>query len=351
MIFAALRRQPLWLGRGTLVLIARSPVRISFGGGGTDLAAYYERFGGMVVSASLNKYIYGIVTKNFDTTFQVISADYRTVLNVPTDGRPYTNNNLELRLSQAIYEQFDLRMPVNVFIASEVPPGTGLGSSSATSVTLCNIFSTLSGQAMSKRQLAETAYQIETGPMEAPIGKQDQYAAAFGGLRRYRFNPDGSVYVDPVICSEGVKNRLFENLMFFYVGGSRDAREILQEQSDSTERKLEHLQRLCDLVDRFHDVLIRGSDVRELGDLLHESWLSKRELAANVSNSRVDQLYEDARNAGAIGGKLLGAGQSGFLMLFCPTSKQGRVREQLRGLREVPMSFEPEGSKIIYVGR
>ena len=121
----------------------------------------------MVVSASLNKYIYGIVTKNFDTTFQVISADYRTVLNVPTDGRPYTNNNLELRLSQAIYEHFDLRMPVNVFIASEVPPGTGLGSSSTTSVTLCNIFSTLTGQMMSKQQLAEAAYEIERSALAA----------------------------------------------------------------------------------------------------------------------------------------------------------------------------------------
>ena len=121
------------------MLIARSPVRISFGGGGTDLEAYYARYGGMVVSASLNKYIYGIVTKNFSTTFQVISSDYRSVLNLPIDGRPYVNNNLELRLSQVIYEHFNLRIPLNVFVASEVPPGTGLGSSSTTSVTLCNI--------------------------------------------------------------------------------------------------------------------------------------------------------------------------------------------------------------------
>ena len=143
------------------MLIARSPVRISFGGGGTDLAAYYRHHGGMVVSATINKYIYGIVTKNFDTTFQVISADYRSILKLPTDGRPLEAGNIELRLCQVAYEHFDPRMPLNVFIASEVPPGTGLGSSSVTCVTLCNIFSTLVGQAMA---------QSLAGTMAPPAG-------------------------------------------------------------------------------------------------------------------------------------------------------------------------------------
>ena len=208
------------------MLIVRSPVRISFGGGGTDLAAYYERYGGMVVSASINKYIYGIVSKNFDTTFQVISADYRSILNMPTDGTAYTSDNVELKLCQVIYEHFNVRMPLNVFIASEVPPGTGLGSSSTTSVTLCNIFSTLTGGTMSKGQLAETAYTIETRQMEAPIGKQDQYAAAFGGLNCFEFSAEG-VRVTPLRMSTATIRGVERQLMLFYTGATRQARAIL----------------------------------------------------------------------------------------------------------------------------
>ncbi len=325
------------------MIITTAPYRVSFAGGGSDLPVYYRKRKGAVLSTTINKHVYISIHPYFNRK--------QTLLK-------YSQNELVDSVDQVRHPIFREALRelwpeggLEIVSTADVPSGTGLGSSSSFTVALYHALFSYRGTFCSKEKLARKACELEIERLGEPIGKQDQYAAAFGGLRRYRFNPDGSVYVDPVICSEGVKNRLFENLMFFYVGGSRDAREILQEQSDSTERKLEHLQRICDLVDRFHDVLIRGSDVRELGDLLHESWLSKRELAANVSNSRVDQLYEDARNAGAIGGKLLGAGQSGFLMLFCPTSKQGRVREQLRGLREVPMSFEPEGSKIIYVGR
>ena len=218
------------------MLIARSPVRISFGGGGTDLAAYYARFGGMVVSASINKYIYGIVTKNFDTTFQIISADYRSsVLKMPLDGGDAINDSVEMRLCRVIYEHFNLRIPVNVFVASEVPPGTGLGSSSATSVTLCNIFSTLAGQAMSKPQLAETAYEIETQRLEAPIGKQDQYAAAVGGLNCIEFTADG-VTVTPLRMSANSMRTLERRLMLFYTGATRQARDILHQQRENSQQ-------------------------------------------------------------------------------------------------------------------
>ena len=324
------------------MIISRTPFRVSFVGGGTDLPSFYSRQPGAVISMAVDRYVYITVNRRFDDTLRLSYSRTEIVDQLGDVKHPLFRE--ALRMS-------GVHSAIEATSVADIPSGTGLGSSSSFAVGLMHALHAFQGRHKTAEELADDACKLEIDILHEPIGKQDQYAAAFGGLRRYRFNPDGSVYVDPVICSEGVKNRLFENLMFFYVGGTRDARAILQEQSDSTERKLEHLQRICGLVDRFHDVLIRGSDVRELGDLLHESWLSKRELAANVSNSRVDQLYEDARNAGAIGGKLLGAGQSGFLMLFCPTSKQGRVREQLRGLREVPMSFEPEGSKIIYVGR
>ena len=324
------------------MIISRTPFRVSFVGGGTDLPSFYSRQPGAVISMAVDRYVYITVNRRFDDTLRLSYSKTEIVDDLEQVRHPLFRE--ALRMS-------GVHSAIEATSVADIPSGTGLGSSSSFAVGLMHALHAFQGRHKTAEELADDACKLEIDILHEPIGKQDQYAAAFGGLRRYRFNPDGTVFVDPVICSEGVKNRLFENLMFFYVGGTRDARAILQEQSDSTERKLEHLQRICDLVDRFHDVLIRGSDVRELGELLHESWLSKRELAANVSNSRVDQLYEDARNAGAIGGKLLGAGQSGFLMLFCPTSKQGRVREQLRGLREVPMSFEPEGSKIIYVGR
>lgn len=333
------------------MLIARTPVRISFGGGGTDLAAYYARFGGMVVSASLNKYIYGIVTKNFDTTFQVISADYRTVLNVPTDGRPYTNNNLELRLSQAIYEHFDLRMPVNVFIASEVPPGTGLGSSSTTSVTLCNIFSTLTGQMMSKQQLAEAAYEIETRRLEAPIGKQDQYAAAFGGLNCFEFTSEG-VRVTPLKMSGSTVRNLERRIMLFYTGATRQAREILAEQREKSEqrsgRTLDALHRIKALGWQIKDAIEQGN-LDDFGALLHESWQHKKQLASGVTNSFIDESYDAALRAGARGGKITGAGGGGFLMLYCHEEHQDAVRTSLEqlGLRQIRCAFEFEGTRVL----
>jgi D-glycero-alpha-D-manno-heptose-7-phosphate kinase len=342
---------PLRHRRVRTVLIARSPVRISFGGGGTDLAAYYTRFGGMVVSASINKYIYGIVTKNFDTTFQVISADYRSILKMPTDGSAYENNNLELRLCQVIYEYFDLRMPVNVFIASEVPPGTGLGSSSVTSVTLCNIFSTLSGRSMSKAQLAETAYEIETQRLEAPIGKQDQYASAFGGLNCFEFTEAG-VRVTPLKMTAAAIRGLERRLMLFYTGATRQARDILQEQRSASEqragRTIEALHQIKALGWQIKDALENGR-LDDFGALLDESWQQKKQLASGISNPFIDDAYAQARANGALGGKITGAGGGGFLMLCCPEDRQPGVRQALErlGLQQVRFAFEFEGTRVL----
>ncbi len=333
------------------MLIARTPVRISFGGGGTDLAVYYERFGGMVISTSINKYIYGIVTKNFDTTFQVISADYRSVLHVPIDGSGSANNNVELRLSQVIHEYFNLRIPINVFIASEVPPGTGLGSSSTTSVTLCNIFSTLAGQSMSKAQLAETAYEIETQRMEAPIGKQDQYAAAFGGLNCFEFGPDG-VCVTPLKLNATTVRTLERRLMLFYTGATRQARDILYEQRVASE------QQSGQTLESLHQIKALGWQIKaaieeerldDFGLLLDESWQHKKCLARGVTNEFIDHAYATARDCGAIGGKITGAGGGGFLMLYAPDDTQDAIRESLRtlGLQQVRFAFEFEGSRVL----
>jgi D-glycero-alpha-D-manno-heptose-7-phosphate kinase len=334
------------------VLIARSPVRISFGGGGTDLAAYYSRFGGMVVSASINKYIYGIVTKNFDTTFQIISADYRSsILKMPLDGGDPINDSIEMRLCRVIYEQFNLRIPINVFVASEVPPGTGLGSSSATSVTLCNIFSTLAGQAMSQPQLAEMAYMIETQRLEAPIGKQDQYAAAVGGLNCIEFSNDG-VKVTPLRMSTTNMRLLERRLMLFYTGATRQARDILHQQRESSQqssgRTVESLHQIKAIGYQMKDLLEAGQ-LDAFGSLLHEGWQHKKQLASGITNPLIDTAYSRAQQAGATGGKITGAGGGGFLMLYCNEDAQSGVRRALEdlGLSQVRCAFDFEGSRVL----
>jgi len=335
------------------VLIARAPVRLGFGGGGTDLAAYYMRHGGMVVSATINKYIYGIVTKNFDTTFQAISADYRSsVLTMPTaEGAAAPADAGEMRLAKAVYEQFGLRLPVNIFIASEVPPGTGLGSSGAAAAMLCVVCSALANEGMSKQAIAEAAYRIETERLGAPVGKQDQYAAAFGGLNCFEFGPDG-VTICPLRISGSTVRKLERRLMLFYTGATRQARTILQEQRDNSERSggrtVEALHQIKALGWQIKAALEAGQ-LDDFGALLDESWRHKKSLASGVSTPFIDAAYAAAREQGAGGGKITGAGGGGFLMLYCHEEHQEGVRAALAdlGLQQVRCAFEFEGARLL----
>jgi len=324
-----------------MMIISRTPFRVSFVGGGTDLPAFYSQHQGAVMSMTINKYVYITVNRRFDETLRLSYSKTEIVETLDAVQHPLFRETLRLTGVVSGIEATSI---------ADIPSGTGLGSSSTFTVGLLNALHAFRGHHKSAEDLAAEACHLEIDVLGEPIGKQDQYGAAFGGLRRYRFNEDGSVFVDPVICSPGTKRTLLEHLMFFYLGGSRDARQILENQSKQISQKIEYLHRLRDLVDRFHSVLVRGTSLSELGELLHENWLCKRELAANVSNSCIDDYYERGRLAGALGGKLLGAGQGGFLMLFCPPQKRAAVREALRDLREIEFGFEPEGSKIIYVG-
>jgi D-glycero-alpha-D-manno-heptose-7-phosphate kinase len=290
---------------------------------------------------TINKYVYITVNRRFDETLRLSYSKTEIVETLDAIQHPLFRE--ALRLAGVV-------SGIEATSIADIPSGTGLGSSSTFTVGLLNALHAFRGHHKTAEDLAVEACHLEIDVLREPIGKQDQYGAAFGGLRRYRFNGDGSVYVDPVICSPDTKQTLFEHLLFFYLGGSRDARQILEKQEKQIPQKIEYLRRLRDLVDRFHTVLVRGNGLSELGELLHENWLCKRELAANVSNSRVDDCYERSRLAGALGGKLLGAGQGGFLLLFCPPQRKPAVREALRDLREIEFGFESEGSKIIFVG-
>ncbi len=331
------------------MLIARAPMRISFGGGGTDLEAYYAKYGGIVVSTAINKYFYAIITTDDSDDLQVISADYRSLFR----HSPYNDLfwNGDLALPKAILHHFGIRRGINLFVASEVPPGTGLGSSSAAAVTMVRALSTLTEQPMTKPQIAELASYIEITKMGMPIGKQDQYAAAFGGLNKITFTSQG-VTVEPLDIDPTVYKTLESRLMLFFTGSSRESTSILKHQRKSTEERDESvLQALHNIKQVALDVqacLERG-DLDAFAQLLHYSWLEKRRLAPNLSTSFIDECYELARHHGADAGKITGAGGGGFMLLYCKAEAQDTVTRVLeeRGLKRMNFHFDQQGATVV----
>lgn len=331
------------------MLIARAPMRISFGGGGTDLEAYYAKYGGMVISTAINKYLYAIITTDESEDLQVISADYRSLFR----HSPYNDLfwNGDLALPKAVLHHFGIRRGINLFVASEVPPGTGLGSSSAAAVTLVRAISTLIEQPMTKQQVAELASYIEISKMGMPIGKQDQYAAAFGGLNKITFTTEG-VTVDPVPIAPNARQALEHRLMLFFTGSSRESTSILKRQRKSTEERddavLQALHNIKQVAVGVQTCLERGN-LDEFARLLHYSWQEKRRLAPGLSTSFIDECYSLALEHGATAGKITGAGGGGFLLLYCPEERQQAVTEALeqRGLKRMNFRFDQQGATVL----
>jgi len=319
------------------MLIARAPMRISFGGGGTDLEAYYARYGGLVISTAINKYFYAVIATDESDDLQVISADYRSLFR----HSPYSDLfwNGDLALPKAILHHFGIRRGINLFVASEVPPGTGLGSSSAAAVTMVRAISTLLEQPMSKQQVAELASYIEISKMGMPIGKQDQYAAAFGGLNKITFTSQG-VTVEPLKIIPEVRQTLERRLLLFFTGSSRESTSILKHQRKSTEdadgEVLQALHNIKQVAVEVQTCLERG-DLDEFARLLHYAWQEKRRLAPGLSTGFIDECYNLAREQGATAGKITGAGGGGFLLLYCPEQAQEAVTQALesRGLKRI----------------
>lgn len=323
------------------MIISKTPFRVSFIGGGTDLEEFYSVEPGAVVSVCIDRYMYICVNRRFDHTIRVSYSKTEIVETVEEIQHPIVKECLKLT---------GVKDSIEITSVSDIPAGTGLGSSSSFAVGLLHALYGYKGVFVTPERLAREACQIEIDILREPIGKQDQYIVSFGGLQFIRFNPDGSVYVDPIVCSKEIKKELSENLMFFYTGISRKAGSILTEQKKNTAGKLEHLKKVRELTPVLKDLLTTGKNLPEFGRLLHEGWMLKKELADGVSNGNLDQSYERALKAGAVGGKLLGAGGGGFLLFYVERQNQQRVREALKDMREVPFSFEPQGSKIIHVG-
>ncbi|MDX1521292.1 MAG: GHMP kinase [Anaerolineae bacterium] len=325
------------------MIITRTPLRLSFVGGGSDLPAFYENERGAVVSTAIDKYIYINVNPKFD---HKIRASYSITEIVDTV------DELQHELIREAMYLLNIREGIEITSISDIPSrGTGLGSSSSYTVGLLNALYAYTGRMAGAERLANEACHIELDRCHKPIGKQDQYIAAYGGLQYIRFNPDGSVFTDPVICSASIRKRLDSRLLLLYTGLTRKADNILAEQTRQTrssEEKRASLRYMVSLADQLCDALGRD-DLDGFGEILHAGWLEKRKLATNISNSSIDDWYERARAAGAIGGKLAGAGGGGFLLLYADPAHHNDICRALPELQRVPFHFCPQGSKVIYV--
>jgi len=324
------------------MIITRTPFRVSFCGGGSDLPAFYEKHGGCVLSAGINKYMHITIHPSFDRHTTVLKyskteivKDFREIEH-PIFRRCLQNLNVS---------------GVEITSTADVPAGTGLGSSSSFTVGLLHSLYCYRGTFVSKERLAREACMVEIDQLGEPIGKQDQYGVAYGGLNFYVFNRDGSVFVEPVIMNRQDYGRIEQNLMMFYTGKLHSASKILAEQRkniSSGEKEKNQLE-ICDCARDLKQELQKGN-VDSLGELLHKSWLLKRSLASGISNPQIDMWYEKAINSGAVGGKLLGAGGGGFFLFYVPPERQDEVRAALSDLREMKFHFDFQGSAVIYVG-
>ncbi|HVN87095.1 MAG TPA: GHMP kinase [Candidatus Binatia bacterium] len=333
------------------MLIVRTPVRVSFAGGGTDLPAYYAQRDGIVISTTINKYFYTILTERDDDTVQIISADLQEMTTVDRlDEVPAGNNELDIPLQ--VLREFRPRRGLNLFLASEVPPGTGLGSSASVCVNVIKALSTHLDLSISRGELAERAFRVASGSLGKPVGKQDEYAAAFGGLNVFRFTRDG-VTVEPVHLELELLRAFEERLLLFFTGSARNSEAILREMDGAMREPgaavVRRSTELAVIAEKFRTALVRG-DLELCGRLLHEEWQVKKQLSPGISSSRIDQLYVDARAAGAIGGKITGAGGGGFLLIDCPRERQDSVRTALRAAsgREMTFAFDDQGAKVVY---
>lgn len=328
------------LGRpGTI--ISRTPLRVSFAGGGTDLPAFFGQHPGAVVSTTINRYVYVQVKPHSELFFEPIRINYSRSEEVNTI------DEIENNIARECLRLLDIEPPIFISTVGDVPASTGLGGSSAFCVGLLNALHMLKGQRVSPGQLAEEASHVEIDILSEPIGKQDQYATAFGGLNLFTFNSQGIVSVEHKSHVNHNLNSLFDSMMMFWTGHQRDASGVLEEQQQNVDDRMDILVRMRD---QAHEVgrLMETTefDVEKLAAILDEGWMLKRKLASRISNSQIDSWYEAAINAGALGGKLCGAGGGGFLMLIVPRRARRAVRNALSPLVQMPVAYESNGSQV-----
>lgn len=321
------------------MIISQTPLRISLAGGGTDLSNYYKKHDGFVVSTAIDKYIYVVVKERFDDLIYVDYSKKEIVSSV---------KEIQHDLVREAALKTGLRNGFEVMMLADIPSeGSGLGSSSSLTVGLLHAFYQFRGILVTSEQLAKEACEIEIKILKRPIGKQDQYIAAYGGLKAFRFCKDDSVEVNDVNMDSEPKRKLGSNLLLFFTNVTRKAASILEEQNENIVSKLEFHHRIKELA---YDSLdgLNTLDINRIGENLEINWEMKKQLASNVSNSEIDRMHKLAMKGGALGAKISGAGGGGFLLVYCERDRQDTLRRTLREYRELPFLLEKFGSKIIF---
>lgn len=323
------------------MIVTRTPLRISFAGGGTDLPSFYEHDYGAVLSTAINKYVYVTVKQHSKLFGEPIRLNYSETEQVKKV------EEIKNDIARECLRLLKVEPPIYISTVSDVPAASGLGSSSAYCVGLLNALHIYRGEHASAGQLAEEAAHIEIDLLIRPIGKQDHFAAAYGGFNFIRFLPNGGVSVEPQRFVENEQNNLFEHLMMFWTGIMRDSGMILSEQKSNTPRKLDELKAMRDCAHHLQALIRNGFDPYEFGRLLDHTWQLKRELATTITSDSIDGWYQRGIKAGALGGKLCGAGGGGFLLFVVPPDRQGGVRRGLSELPEISVKCEPRGSRVL----
>ncbi len=324
------------------MIISRTPLRMSFVGGGSDIPGFYREHGGAVVSTAIDKYIYVTVNKKFDNGIRV---SYSVTEEVERVG------DINHALVREALRFLELDGGLEITTVADIPSkGTGLGSSSSFTVGLLNALNAYKSRYVSSEELGRDSCHIEIEICREPIGKQDQYAAAFGGFNLIEFHGDDSVQVSPVICRPDVMAEVESNVLVLYTGVQRSASDLLRQQATdmaASAEKRSAMKRMVELAYVLRKEL-QSNNTSAFGEILHENWELKKSMTDGVSNSDLDDCYRAARQAGALGGKLLGAGAGGFLLLYAPQQSHGAIKAALHKLRPVQMGFERLGSRIIF---
>ena len=324
------------------MIISKTPLRMSFAGGGSDFKGYYQKGCGVVVSTAIDKYIYVSVNKKFDNLIRLSYSKTEIVNNV---------KEIEHNLVREALKFLGITKGIDINYMSDMLPaheGTGLGASSSLMVGILNALHVYKGEQVTAETLAKEACKIEIEILSHPIGKQDQYAAAYGGFNQIKFNADESVFVTPVACKKETKEKLNKNLLLFYTGLNSQSGAVLPEQKRKIENNLHILDKMVGLTKELKKAL-DNDNLREFGNILHKGWLYKQKLASKITNPVINSYYEKARTAGAAGGKILGSGGGGFLLFYCKEENQDKVRKALSDLKETSFKIGAEGSKIVYV--
>ena len=328
------------------MIITRTPFRVSFFGGGTDLKTFYSKTDGEVLSTAIDKYLYVVVKKKLG----IVEHKYR----INWSSVEFTNqlNKIKNPIARECLKYFKIDYPIEITTFADIPANTGLGSSSAFAVGLVNALFALEGKLATKYEIASIAAKIEVDILKRKIGKQDHFASSYGNLNNFVFKKNEKVIINPIVASSKTLNKLENNLMMFYTGQQRNSETILKKQSNVNQNQFENLIQLRDLVKISSKILLKKNfNIREFGNLVHQNWEIKKKINKFTSNKSIDRFYNIGIKAGAYGGKLLGAGNGGFILFVCSKHNHYKILKKLKKLKKIDIKFDYTGTRITYIDK